>query len=537
MLIVKKILHTFVNENNLNYIGEVPSYNYFEGQLSIAEYNEYIQKFNNNWDLKSINLEYCSKDCISLYQIIKEFKTLIDDKFKVDIQTCPTLTSVAFKIFKANYYDPENTPIPSLTREIYNDLHNAFQGGHVDMYIPEGPSSNGSYQDVMEKYNKLEDKSIENIKKNFDLINHYDINSLYPSQMNSNKYPTDMICEFIGDITSNSETKSLFDNFVGIYKVHMYGPDIEHPIIPVKINGTSIFGKGEWIGWYYSEELKNASKYGYQFKILGGYVFESNNLFDDYINDLYKIKANSNKGTAMYLISKLLMNSLYGRFGLNTFLPSARFLTNEEYDEKVSNKTLDSIDVLTKEFENHVLVVIPNKSKEYSAIDGNIAVALAITANSRIRMCEEKNNPKYKLLYSDTDSMFIEGSLPNEVIDNTKLGFWSLENQYIYSVFIAPKTYGCVDIYGNAYSKVKGYTSQISIDELSSILNKDVGKHTLSQKKWTNFMTESKIIVKTTPYDLITTENKRNLVYNGNKLCGTTSKTIKIVNTQNIVVD
>ena len=39
---------------------------------------------------------------------------------------------------------------------------------------------------------------------------------------------------------------------------------------------------------------------------------------------------------------------------------------------------------------NIKLIVIPNKSKEYSAIDGNIGVALAITANSRIRMCENK---------------------------------------------------------------------------------------------------------------------------------------------------
>ena len=66
--------HSFVNEHNLNYIGTVPSYNYFEGQISISEYNEYILKFNNNWDLRKVNLEYCTKDCISLYQIISEFK-------------------------------------------------------------------------------------------------------------------------------------------------------------------------------------------------------------------------------------------------------------------------------------------------------------------------------------------------------------------------------------------------------------------------------------------------------------------------------
>lgn len=39
--------YTFVNENNLNYIGEVPDIKYFDN-ITINEYNEYQAKFNNN---------------------------------------------------------------------------------------------------------------------------------------------------------------------------------------------------------------------------------------------------------------------------------------------------------------------------------------------------------------------------------------------------------------------------------------------------------------------------------------------------------
>jgi hypothetical protein len=39
--------YTFVNENNLNYIGEVPDIKYFDN-ITINEYNEYKAKFNNN---------------------------------------------------------------------------------------------------------------------------------------------------------------------------------------------------------------------------------------------------------------------------------------------------------------------------------------------------------------------------------------------------------------------------------------------------------------------------------------------------------
>jgi hypothetical protein len=39
--------YSFVNENNLNYIGQVPDINYFK-DITVDEYNEYKAKFNNN---------------------------------------------------------------------------------------------------------------------------------------------------------------------------------------------------------------------------------------------------------------------------------------------------------------------------------------------------------------------------------------------------------------------------------------------------------------------------------------------------------
>jgi hypothetical protein len=39
--------YTFVNANNLDYIGQTPDFKYFDG-LNINEYNEYKSNFNNN---------------------------------------------------------------------------------------------------------------------------------------------------------------------------------------------------------------------------------------------------------------------------------------------------------------------------------------------------------------------------------------------------------------------------------------------------------------------------------------------------------
>jgi hypothetical protein len=40
----------------------------------------------------------------------------------------------------------------------------------------------------------------------------------------------------------------------------------------------------------FSEEMKNAEKYGYIFEILWGYTFERGNIFKDFVNDLYNIR-------------------------------------------------------------------------------------------------------------------------------------------------------------------------------------------------------------------------------------------------------
>ena len=57
-------------------------------------------------------------------------------------------------------------------------------------------------------------------------------------------------------------------------------------------------------------------KYGYKFEIIKGYSFERKNIFEEFINDLYAIKQNTPKSDPMFLISKLLRNSLFGPLGL-----------------------------------------------------------------------------------------------------------------------------------------------------------------------------------------------------------------------------
>ena len=100
----------------------------------------------------------------------------------------------------------------------------------------------------------------------------------------------------------------------------MVAPDnLFYPVLQTKVKSDNvnqtISPLGKWTGWYLSEELKNAMKFGYKFKVISGYLFDKKYIFNEYVDFLYNLKSTSVKGTPDYVISKLLMNSLYGKFG------------------------------------------------------------------------------------------------------------------------------------------------------------------------------------------------------------------------------
>jgi DNA polymerase type B, organellar and viral len=128
--------YTFVNENNLDYIGEVPNYNYFD-KVSSSDYNNYCENFKNNWDLKNETIKYCGIDSICLYQVITLFNTKIFDLFNINIHKHPTLSSLAFGIFRCHFL--RDDLIPQLSGQIAKDIRQSYTGGAVDLYIPENP--------------------------------------------------------------------------------------------------------------------------------------------------------------------------------------------------------------------------------------------------------------------------------------------------------------------------------------------------------------------------------------------------------------
>jgi len=64
--------------------------------------------------------------------------------------------------------------------------------------------------------------------------------------------------------------------------------------------------------------LKFAESYGYSFEIIEGYHYpKSANIFKTYVETLYSLRKTYHKSDSRNYVCKLLLNSLYGRFGMS----------------------------------------------------------------------------------------------------------------------------------------------------------------------------------------------------------------------------
>lgn len=157
--------------------------------------------------------------------------------------------------------------------------------------------------------------------------------------------------------------------------------------------------------------MYNAEKYGYKFKVMEGYLFGQKNLLKKYVGDLYKIKGNTPRSDPMYLISKLLLNSVYGSaqalptVGMDYKLEAHSFVNNQQLDELLVSSDIEV--GLPVELDADLSLVSYLDKSKYRDIEIDsahkynisIAVSSAISAYSRVHMTQFKNNPEFRLFY------------------------------------------------------------------------------------------------------------------------------------------
>lgn len=266
-----------------------------------------------------------------------------------------------------------------------------------------------------------------------------DVNSLYPSVMYNCLLPFGEPLFFDGEY----EEDKLYPLYVQSISASFELKKDHIPTIQLKNNTNFIpteyvtSSNGDIVDLVLTNVDLQLFKEHYDLEYIkyhGGWKFKGiKGLFRDYIDKWTTVKIESKKqnNLAMYRISKLMLNSLYGKFGLN---PNIR----SKYPD------LDDKGIVTYKFyekETREPIYIP-----IAAFITSYARNKTIRTSQAIKEYSIKNYGKDYYIYSDTDSihtLFTDTEILKQFvdIDDYRLGAWKLESQFIKGKYLRAKSY------------------------------------------------------------------------------------------------
>lgn len=341
-----------------------------------------IKNYNSVDELTEEEIMYISNDVKIMVELIKYLQ-------KKGVKGI-TMSSSAFKDWKKQKYNIckyQMTKNPN--EEIVEIVRKSYRGGITK---------------VNPKYAGVE----------FDSAISFDVNSLYPSVMYDGLMPIGdgKIYNSVEDARKDGRKLYIIVAFVPYAKVRTG----KHAFIGNQ-SGFSYSRKYE-----YDEELYNQYLYlWYDEFELFKLIYDAEiiiqkvvgfkgvrYLFKDYIDKWYHIKETTTNPVERSL-AKLMLNSLYGKFGMN--------------DNRVSKEPVGYNE------DGIIYKVVDNCSIYYYK-----EVASYITSKARVKYATFMNMCGDLYIYGDTDSLYIKGSeIPevfNGLIDQKKLGYWKYEGHY-----------------------------------------------------------------------------------------------------------
>lgn len=424
----KKILFSFVDSLNLlpgslnnlsrNLCPDLGQ----KGSISYEDVNQ-----SNLASMKKSLIDYMKQDILLLGGVMQKAQEIYWKHFQVDIESKITISSLALYIFRSKYYDASNWPIYIPNKNEDTFIRRAYYGGHTDVYKPNGEN-----------------------------LYYYDINSLYPYVMKEFPMPG-------GDPVWNGNLEGQdLDNLFGFIEAYVVCPNtIKKPFLPYRDkNNTLIFPTGEFVGVFYSEELKYARGLGYTVIPISGYLFErmDSSPFKHFVSELYesRLEARKEGNESLAYVYKILMNSLYGRLGINP-----KCTTTEICDEVRNKHLIRKSEFIFNELLSENTYIVSYHTNTGTNLDhwdppknSAVQLAAAVTASARIYMYPYIS--REDSYYTDTDSVVLGNPLPDSVLSSSVIGMFKLEDRIKKGYFLAPKAYFYTTMNDKEILKFKG---------------------------------------------------------------------------------
>ena len=378
-------------------------------------------------------IEYLKNDIVGLHEAMNKFIEIVD----VEVDKILTIASVAMAIYKKEFkedfnklrYDKKGKMV-KYSKELRDYMREAYRGGRVEVY---------------KRYGRK--------------IYVYDVNSLYPYVMKTYEYPCGRYNIYKGlDAQSRFIVLKERRNRLGIVEATVDIPKQDICPLPVLVREKLIFPYGRVRFRWCTEELIYAME-NFNVKLIKVHKIieweDKCKPFSNFVDKFYRLRK-ENRSNAKGIVSKLILNSLYGKFGMR-----------EEREEYISKEEFELAKGL---FESEKRIEIKRKlkilGKTFYVVEENfwrdyilVHIAAYISAYARLELLKKMKELKdrgYTIYYCDTDSIFTD--CPPEHfgnVDDKELGFWSLDKEIREAIFIAPKTY-CFTSRKGVKTKMKG---------------------------------------------------------------------------------
>ncbi|MEM0220171.1 MAG: DNA polymerase [Thermoproteota archaeon] len=275
-----------------------------------------------------------------------------------------------------------------------------------------------------------------------------DVNSMYPFVMRYNPYPI-KLRKILTDVTVD-KLRILLERYLGIADVYI---ETDEPAYGIKRNKL-IFPIGSFRAVLTTPELKYALEHNHIKKIYKVALYDPGYIFKDYVDYFYNIKLEAEKqGDKLTRnFAKLMMNSLYGKFGQRV-----RELTEITYPTIMKYGSITAVDLDTQEkYKIYFINGKPYKLEKTHKLfyDGSISIASHVTAYARMYLYFlMKTAGLDNVYYTDTDSLFVNqrGFENLKPFIGEQLGFLKIEGETDNLIIYGLKDYR----FGNE-RKIKG---------------------------------------------------------------------------------
>jgi len=382
--------------------------------LSKEDYELPPSKWNTLIDEKG--KEVVQRDTEILWKYFMNFKKTFEN---IGISIAET----SLKVYKARYM---TVPLISMPKIHEDYIRQSYRGGRTEAYY---------------------------IKEELPFI-MYDVNSLYPYVMMTNKYAVSFYRE------EENYTLNYLEEDVNSYSIFVQC-DFEFPhdlerfpiVVRTKIGNTfkltqKYTAKDVWLT---GKEVMAIVKEGGSVKIKKVLLYKQKDLFSRFVKELYEKREEYKKegNKVMEKFYKLILNSLYGKFGQRII---ERIISDDETilslfenadDEIVTRKNINGL-FWTNHGSFATAKLTKNAKSSYP-----VSVSSEITANARLYNWELQKKFCIENVYmTDTDSFTVspKAPIPLDLIHDTELGKLKREYEKGVTIYInAPKDYVIYD--------------------------------------------------------------------------------------------